>query len=274
MHKELKKKIQECVIGECSVFLNATPQERRKKAVEFRLCLTCFMFKCYKKSSNGKCLYKGQIPVHLVICQECAVRDGTDCNVLMCSKHTSDTKEIRKALTSFLAGFDDSTNIKMYTLGVYKMRSNSDGQAEEEFDSKVFDVSKGRVLDKKDVLNKIHPNMKEDSLYLFQQLSFNGKSATVFYGSGASMSAVEGAFAREVGFQVIDSREQFINVAGGSTFSTGFGIFGTTLGPAEDGTFFRINMLGMEKITTYFPVYNLSNFEKELKTVSKIIPYL
>ena len=271
MHKELKKKIQECVIGECSVFLNATPQERRKKAVEFGLCLTCFMFKCYKKSSNGKCLYKDQIPV-LVICQGCAVHDGRDCNVLMCSKHTSDTKEIRKALASFLAGFDDSTNIKMYTLGVYKMRSNSDGQAEEEFDSKVFDVSKGRVLDKKDVLNKIHPNMKEDSLYLFQQLSFNGKSATVFYDSGASMSAVEGAFAREVGFQVIDGREQFINVAGGSTFSTGFGIFGTTLGPAEDGTFFRINMLGMEKITTDFPVYDLSNFEKELRQYQKSSP--
>ena len=72
-------------MGKCSEFLNSGPQKRLKKALEHGICETCFMYKCFRKQKNGKCLYKPKIPV-LVICQACNTENGIDRNVLLSIK--------------------------------------------------------------------------------------------------------------------------------------------------------------------------------------------
>ena len=268
MHKEKHKKVRDCLLGKCNAFLNATPEQRLKKAKEFKLCECCFMFRCPRDSKDNTCLFKNQLPV-LVVCQACAVQ-GKDRNVLLCSSHKSDSPDVRNALQDFLPGYENDTFIKMLTLGILKLSTSPNST---ETCSKVFDVSNGTTLDKDEVLHQIHPENSNDALYLMQMLSFNGKPACVLYDSGASTSAVKGCFAKEVGFSVIDERPQTISVAGGASINTGHGVFSVTLGPTTDtGMFHRVNMLGMTQITGNIPLYQLSELEKEAKIASSSTP--
>ena len=263
MHVTLHRRIRDCPMGKCDKFLNATPKERADKAREFGICPCCFLFKCFKKGKGSSCHYKDKIPT-LVVCQPCAVK-GVDLNVLLCSSHKSDSPSIRKALTSFLPEYEESTFIKTLTFSILNSKEKSSSVKQPKGDSKVFDTSKGSVLKKEDVLHKIVPENPDDSLYMLQQLSFNGRAITVLYDTGASASAVQGSFACDVGFNVVDSKPRVICVAGGGTVSTGYGIFNCILGPSEDGQYFPVDMLGMHKITSEIPLYDLSTMEKEVK---------
>jgi len=271
MHNTLNRRIRDCPMGKCDKFLNASPKERAVKAAEFGLCSCCFLFKCFKKSKGKFCSYKSEIPT-LVVCQPCAVK-GIDINVLLCSLHKSDVASVRKALTTFLSEYEESTSIKMFTFRIFNANLEdpipSIAVKQPSGEEKVFDVCQGTVIKKQDVLNKIVPETVEDSIYLLQQLSFNGRAVTVLYDTGASASAVQGNFACEAGFKVVDSRPRVICVAGGGEVSTGFGIFSCILGPLEQGQYVPINLLGMRRITSEIPQYNLSAMEKEVKIASQ-----
>ena len=115
------------------------------------------------------------------------------------------------------------------------------------------------MLDSKDLLHKVHEPSKDDSLYLLQQ-------ATILYDTGASTSAVKGDFANRVGFEVIDPKSQTISMAGGATVPTGYGTFGATIGPDDDGMWYSLNLLGMTQITSNIPKFELGEIVNEVKS--------
>ena len=262
MHSSLKKHIRDCQIGECPEFLNASPQARAEKAKEFGLCKTCFLYKCYKRQIDGKCLYKSQLPV-LIVCQSCATKDNVDCNVLLCNKHQNDSKEVRQALCKFLAGYEEATHIKINLFNVAKTVARVD--VAEVQDGVVYDVSNGEVFDEKEVLHNVVKDDKEDSLYLLQQWVINGHTATVLYDTGASVSAVQGKFAIETGLQEIVSTPQSICVAGGAVHNTGFGIYSAKIGPTEDKSWHRVDFLGMKTVAPKVPRLDLASLVDECK---------
>ena len=269
MHKELHKHVRDCKLGQCSVFLNAPPKLRLKKAKEFNLCPCCFLYKCPKMSSDGRCVFKSQLPV-LVVCQACAVQ-GQDLNILLCENHKNDSPDARKALVDFLPGYEDSTSIKLLTYSMHNI--DIPPQPGKSVDQRVFDVEEGKVLDRSDVLHKIVPPNPNDALYLLQMISFNGTVGCVLYDTGASCSAVLGSFADKVGFQEIDPTPQRIAVAGGETYPTGRGIYRITLGPCTDSGFFHhLTMLGMNTTTHPIPNYQLSELEREVKQAASSLP--
>ena len=263
MHDEIKKKVRDCPMGQCPNFLNASPEARQMKVDQFGLCRTCFLYKCYKKQTNGKCLYKSQLPV-LVICQACATENSEDCNVLLCSSHKNDSPQVRQALSKFIAGYDDSSYIKINMFNINKLNADI-AKSKPNSDGKVYNVENGNIIDEKEVLHKVNQEPKDDSLYILQQWIINGQEATVLYDTGASTSAVQGEFATKVGFNVLDPRSQCISVAGGATVQTGYGVFAATVGPTEEGTWHRVNLLGMTQITSRVPRFELETLVNECK---------
>ena len=263
MHEYVIKKIRDCPMGKCDLFLKATPERRRDMAIFRGICICCFTFRCTKLSTDGRCVFKKDIPIALV-CQDCLTQNNLDRNVLLCEQHKTNFNAIKKGLTEFLAMFEESSRIvlafSMLKVSPVKIKENVKS------DPNTYNVTNGTVISTNEIRNQLRQESKEDSLYMLQTLSFNDCECLTLFDTGASGAAVNGEFAKRAGFQCIDTDQQFIAVAGGGTIPTGYGIFAANLGPLADGSYQRVNMLGINRVTGSIPEYDLRPLVQEVKT--------
>lgn len=102
---------------------------------------------------------------------------------------------------------------------------------------------------------------------MYQMLKVAGMNCLTMYDSGSSGEAVQGDFAIAAGFTCVDNRNQLVNVAGGGTITTGFGIFRCVLGPLDDGRFVRKVLVGLKDITKPVAEYDLCVINNETRSV-------
>ena len=273
MHPHIIRKVSDCLSGKCDLFLQAHPSERTRMAIKKGICTLCLLFKCKIKAPNGPCGYKGEIAKSLV-CQPCAL-NKTDTNVLMCSDHKNDSKQVRKELVKFLPGFEETTSIQIFMMGTYapnapivlktaehtapttfKVRENKDA----------FNLTEGTLVPQQDILHKIHNETKHNPMYLLQTLSFAGTPVLTLYDTGASGECIKVEVAEKCKLAIVDPTPQYICVATGSVVPTGGCIYKAVIGPDTNGHYHSITMTGMNRITENIPNYDLTEMIKDLQT--------
>jgi len=96
-------------------------------------------------------------------------------------------------------------------------------------------------------------------------LKVAGMDCLTMYDSGSSGEAIVGDFAEAAGFIVVNANHQKINVAGGSSITTGYGVYKAILGPLISGKYTEKLMVGLKQITQTIPQYDLSKINEEMK---------
>ena len=274
VHPEIKKSIQECPTGKCPVFLNMKPADRLDWAIKKRICHTCFLYRCTRRSP-GKCFYKSQLP-QVLVCSGCSNKN-IERNVLLCGDHKNDTPQVKSALKDFLADFDDGTAVTMMQLvprliidpECVIMRTEKPMPAmnplEKRENSNVFDVTTGNVIPKTDVAHKVNAESGDFAIYPMQTLNMSGHRVLVLYDSGAMGEAIKTELAEKVKMSIIDVRPQSFRVAGGDIVHTNNPLYETTIGPDLRGEYHTFSLLSMDAISERLPTVDLGEMTEEFK---------
>lgn len=274
VHKDRMKKLSDCKTGKCQVFLSMKPKDRLSCAKQKNLCCLCFLYKCTKKSPS-KCSYKSQLPIAL-ICKGCASND-VERNVLLCWEHRNNNPDVLNALPEMLVGFDEGTSIILnhfmpeslvngpHPIMNTATESTCKSSAKIRTNPNVFDVTRGAMIDKSEVLHRINQDSKEYAVYPMQILNISGHQTLVLYDSGAMGEAITADLANKVGMTIIDPRPQSFRVAGGAVVNTNNPLYETTIGPDENEEYHSFPLLGMECISEKIPLIDLSEIVAEFR---------
>jgi hypothetical protein len=276
VHTDIIKKVNDCPTGKCPVFLGMKPLERLNCAKNRSICEVCFLYKC-KKRSPSKCFYKDQMQ-KILICTGCESK-GTERNVLLCGEHKNDSPQVRLALKSFLADFEDGTAITMMQLcpqlridpecTIMKAEATETpiltSRLEKRENTNAYDISTGGLVPKEDVAHKTNPESKDYAIYPMQMINISGQRSLILFDSGAMGEAVKADLAERVGMSIIDNRPQSFRVAGGDIVNTNNPLYEATLGPDTRGEYHTFSLLGMDKISEALPAVDLSEMADEFR---------
>ena len=248
-------------VGSCQEFCVAQPDQRLNRVQHYKLCVSCLGDWCGR--NKEECINLDKVPGEL-ICGPCRNTNPTrPLNILLCSKHKHNLQNVTSAL-KYLPGYKEGDNIQLNHVEIFHMN---------DYDTKEIDnaynVTDGSIQTV-DSSIEVQEQDKNPALYMFQMLKIAGRPCLTMYDSGSSGEAVQGDFALSAGFTCVDNRNQKVNVAGGGTINTGYGIFRCVLGPLEDGRYVRKVMVGLKNITKEIPEYNLTTINNEVSGISAV----
>ena len=249
-------------IGSCEEFCSATPSDRFERVNHYQLCCSCLSDWCGR--NKEECVHLDKIPKNL-LCQSC--KDSNPArpnNVLVCKDHQTKYKDIVSSL-SYFPGYTEGNNIQLNHVEILSMNKAFEVDTQKEVIYNVSDGTTSQNTSESEI--EIKPENRNSSIYLYQMLKVAGMSCLTMYDSGSSGEAVQGDFAIKAGFTCVDNRNQQINVAGGGTINTGYGIYRCVLGPLEDGKYVRKILVGLKNITKPVPEYDLSVINNESRSV-------
>lgn len=258
-------------LKDCKKFFQASVKQRRK-ICRWQGCWTCLARRDENGNcKRGECSRLSEIPVTLV-CQDCAVADRggkPPLNVLMCgvSNHAKPSEKlIGEALEKWIPGFKVAglsspivvslSTVMAIPRNETPPKSKTSPPTHFRTPTIVYDTRDGSIRPTSQVDTIVTPS-KEDSCFIMQQLRIGGEEVLTFFDSGANVNLVEGSLAERVGFTVLDDRCVSIGVAGGSRIWTEYGLYACILGPDANNTSHQIECRGLERITSYFPEFDL-----------------
>ena len=251
--------------GSCSDFMKAKPKDRAEQIKKFRICQTCLGDWCGQ--NKEECCNKSKVPDEL-ICITCAKSDEKrPKNVLLCNGHQKDFSKIAHKL-DYLPGYVPSSRFQLTHVEATK---STDDQTEQfDTDSRealAYNVTNGYTASLETLEeSELIPPTKEQSIYMLQMLRIAGMDCLTMYDSGSSGEAIKGDFAEAANFKVVNPNNQQINVAGGLSISTGFGVYEAVIGPLASGKYTTKRMIGLKQITHNIPQFDLSTINQELKS--------
>ena len=98
-----------------------------------------------------------------------------------------------------------------------------------------------------------------------QILRFGNKHVLTFFDSGANLNLISGELAADLNLQTISKKPSKLTVVGGSLVRTEYGTYQCCLGPNESGNYYELTCQGIDKVTSEFKQYDLSEISKEFK---------
>lgn len=268
-------------IGTCNEFLSLTPKKRMEISSR-KLCFTCMgpWTKCPKKCSQVK-----NIPKEL-ICRECkgkAIKlKKSPFNILVCSRddHSKPLyKDIVKSFKSWFPDFNVKNDVKLSAnvlIASFMPSCHKCGQEDVcacNMPTKsslvdpyakvpIIDTETGNdiIVSDEDIIREVN----EATCFVMQWLMIRGKEFLTFYDRGASQHLINGKMAEETNLKVINSRPSSLNVVGGGSVSTEYGLYRLGLGRTQEGKVHDIVCQGISSITSVFPKYDLQEINEEL----------
>ena len=250
-------------VGDCPAFVKATPQQREMKVKQFRLCQTCLGDWC--GANKEECCNLDRVPEAL-ICQMCMPMDKKrPKNVLLCQIHTKNEALISQKL-DYLPGYVPSSKLQLAHISVSYVDGLMTLEDHKEKSSVAYNVNDGSVNEISSIDNEeIIPANEDQSIYMLQELKISGMDCLTMYDTGSSGEAIMGEFAEAANFVVVNPNTQQVNVAGGSSISTGYGTYKAVIGPLTSGKYTEKILVGLKNITHCIPMFDLTEVNQELK---------
>lgn len=279
-------------IGTCKSFFGLEPKERKKSGYK-KICYSCLgpREKCKERCINVKRLPNGGRMACLECSDEARKIKKSPFNVLVCpnKEHTKLTMEdlltdCEKWFPNFKASemktaFPASVNLVAVTMKCHACKSHSSSchciappslssPVDEDADIPNVDTCTGENVDVEE--DMIIKESSEESVYIMQLLDMRGSECLTFYDRGANEHLIDGELAERVNLKVITSRNQSVGVMGGGTLWTEYGKYCVRLGPTIDGKFHEMKCQGIKRITTAFPLYDLTEVSTEVRKSKKL----
>ena len=114
-------------------------------------------------------------------------------------------------------------------------------------------------------LESVIAEKSDHSFYMMQTLRFGDTDVLTFFDSGANINIISGELATSQNLQIISKKPSQLTVVGGSSIRTEYGTYRCCLGPNEKGEYFEITCQGMDKVTSKFTKYDLTEIAREFK---------
>ena len=257
-HRDTKKKVKECLMGQCSAFLTMKPSVREAQAEKKGVCKVCLLFPCKKKQTNDKCLLVDALPAG-IICKECKDVNILK-NVLLCSAHINTGKEgIMEAIQEFLPGFKKNTEIEMMFMeSVFKLGVATVPNPTRKND-KAFNLETGGTVLKSEVFFKTRQDSSCLAIYPMQTVNVKGEHVQILYDSGALGEMIKQDLAERLELTILDEKGQSYTVAGGQTVHSKCALYEWCIGPNDRGDYHSFPLLGVEKISSVQPEVDLTD---------------
>jgi len=96
-------------------------------------------------------------------------------------------------------------------------------------------------------------------------LKFGNENVLTFFDSGANLNLISGELANNLNLQIISKKPSNLTVVGGSSVRTEYGTYRCCLGPSETGKYFELTCQGMDRVTSDFKQYDLTEIVQEFK---------
>ena len=262
-HPTMKRKVKDCLLGRCKIFLEMKPAERETMAENKNVCKLCLLFPCKKKQSAGVCILKKALPEGIV-CKEC-LKDNVYKNILLCSIHSNTSNDdILTALSEFLPGFRKDTNIELFVGKIFKLEHKIVPKPTRKNDL-AFDITTGQTISKADVYFKTKQDSSSLSVYPTQIINLHGVHTQVLFDSGALGEMIKKDVAEQLKLSILDEQGQSYTVAGGQVVHTKCPLYELTLGPNDEGNFFSFPLIGVDKISNELPEVDLTDVVAHVK---------
>ena len=277
-------------MNECNEFFSMNPHVRWEGTAKGKICYCCLRPKTTCR--DRKCIFVSSVP-EVLICQGCreyATEKGlAPFSIMYCRKikhgpTRAPYHEIRDAFEKYMGKFpqnlpDDCIKYSVnFAKQVFSLAPCSElvncecceKPSELSIDTPTIDTESGIKVPTR--LERIVPEINEQSAYLMQILKIGTENVLTFFDSGANTNLVNGELALDQNLEIITKKPTKLTVVGGGTITTEMGKFRFNLGPTESGEFHEIKCQGINSVTSRFARYDLSEINDEFRS-NKVHPY-
>ena len=267
----------------CKQFFSMTPEERWTGIPKRMICFSCLRPK--NRCNNYKCMFMSSIPEELT-CQACVetakVKGFNPFNILFCRKRAhAETRapydSIKSTFEKYLGRFTPGINDWDLKYSVNFMKQVYTAiPCNPTMDCKCCEIPSGLSMSTPSIntqtgamkpsnVSSIIPETQDHSFYMMQILKFGNENVLTFFDSGANLNLISGELAADLNLQTISKKPSKLTVVGGSLVRTEYGTYQCCLGPNESGNYYELTCQGIDKVTSEFKQYDLSEISKEFK---------
>ena len=233
----------------CETFVLLSPANRYSKMKEKNLCTSCIV-PGQKKGPKHRCFYLNFCCPHDHDAKE-------KIHVLLCEKHKKDDKNVKlleKFKTKFITNSKESLPVFCRNISCFAQTlhvSLTLGSIFKEFDSR--------------------PDVEYSAIFALQTIEVLNIRLNLFFDNGCGDLVIKQSAAKKLeaigrAFKLIPEQIQINGVCDQKSFADG--VYAICL-PLFDGTNVTLTGLCVPKITSEFPIYELSDVESDCQTWSK-----
>ena len=277
-------------LGTCAIAMKKTNKQRASIARKRQVCYACLRRDCLVERVKANLTENVCNNFNLwVSCEECKKEAPTEefCySALICIRHAIKVSKPLKDKLQRVLGTDPtfpavfitsvvSQNIENQANGSELYKTNRCNHEDhpileiDQYKEQVPEMSYNTWTGDRNSLAglDIIEESSESTIYFLQVLTISKITVLCFFDDGAQTGVILGNLAHKLGLKCIDKSCQTIVGAGDRAEKQPYGRYRLHLGPVHDkeNQYQQMTMIGMNKITSCMPAYELSRINKEVR---------